>query len=119
MGRLARQNPAEVEVEASDDEFPELTTLLNGTARGDKEQAPRRNWTTTSPSRRSALQRRGAGVAEQKTKVENLSGAREHGLDLGRGISAISLTAPTITLPPPLAPPRKLSAKGSSSKPCA
>ena len=116
MGRLAKQNLAEVEVEASDDEFPELSTLLNGT---DKEPTSRRNWTTTSPSRRSSARRRGAGVAEQKTKVENPSSAREHGLDLGRGISAVSLTASTIALPPPLPPLRKSSAKGSPSKSCA
>jgi predicted SprT family Zn-dependent metalloprotease len=119
MGRLARQNPAEVEVEASDDELPELSALLNGVARGDKEQISRRSRTTTSPSRRSSPRRRGAGVAEQKTEVENPSSAREHGLDLGRGISAINLTASTITLPPPLPPLRKLSAKGSPSKSCA
>src|ERR1700733_7314945 len=118
MGRLARQNPVEVGVEASDDELPELSTLLNGTARGDKEQTSRRNRTTTSPSKRSLPRRRGASVAEQKTEVENPSSAREHGLDLGRGISAISLTASTITLPPPLLPLRKLSAKGSPSKSC-
>jgi predicted SprT family Zn-dependent metalloprotease len=119
MGRLARRNPTEVEVEASDDELPELSMLLNGTAKGDKERTSRRNRTTTSPSRRSSPRRRGTSVAEQKAEVENPSSVRGHGLDLGRGISAISLTASTITLPPPLPPLRKSPAKGSPSKSCA
>jgi predicted SprT family Zn-dependent metalloprotease len=117
MAGLLRQNPAEVEVEAPD-ELPELSTLLNGTTRGHTEQTSRRKRTATLPSRRSSPRRRGIGVAEQKAKVENPSSARGHGLDLGRGISAISLTASTIALPPLLPPLKKLPAKGSLRKPC-
>jgi predicted SprT family Zn-dependent metalloprotease len=118
MARLARQNPTEVEVEASD-ELPELSTLLSGTARGDIEQAPRRKRTTASPLRRSSPRRRGTGAAEQKAEVDEPPSARGHGLDLGRGISAISLTASTIALPPSLPPVKKSPVKGSPSKSCA
>jgi predicted SprT family Zn-dependent metalloprotease len=118
MARLARQNPTEVEVEASDDELPELSTLLNGTARGNTEQTSRMKWTTTSPLRRSSPRRRGTGAAEQKAEGEEPPSTRGHGLDPGRGISAISLTASTIALPPSLPPVKKSPVKGSSSKSC-
>jgi len=119
MARLARQNPTKVEVEASDDELPELSTLLNGTARGDIDQASRRKRTTASPLRRSSPRRRGTGVAEHKAEVDEPPSARGYGLDLGRGISAISLTASTIALPPSLPPVKKSPVKASPSKFCA
>jgi predicted SprT family Zn-dependent metalloprotease len=119
MARPARQNSAKVEVEASDDELPELSTLLNGTARGDTEHGSRRKRTTASPLRRSSPRRRGTGAAEQKAEVGEPPSARGHGLELGRGISAISLTASTIALPPSLPPVKKSPVKGSPSKSCA
>ena len=127
MARLARQKPVEVkfqaevafeaEIEVSDDELPELATLLKGTGRNTEEgnNRPARVKPTTTSPRRSSPRRRGTATATTDDGTD-VSGTRQYGLNLNIGISAISLTASTIALPPPTSPVKRSPIKCSPTK---
>ena len=127
MARLARQKPvvvevqvqaeAEAEVEVSDDELPELATLLRGTGRNIAEghNRPTRVRPATTSPRRSSPRRRGTVTAGRNDDVE-VSASRVRGLDLNNGISAISLTASMVALPPPTSPVKRSPMKCSPTK---
>jgi predicted SprT family Zn-dependent metalloprotease len=115
MARLARTKP--VEVEASDDELPELSTLLKGTTRkGAKatDRTTRLEPTTTSP-RRSSPRRRGTATTSARRSAGRPVEV-SNDLDLSKDLSAINLSASKIALPPPISPVKRSAVKGSSAK---
>ena len=110
MTRVVRQKP--VEVQASDEELPALSTLLKGSTRNNAKDADctaRLDSTTTSPKRRSSPRRQGTAATNSARPGTREPTAVSNGLDLSRGISAIGLSASAITLPPPISPVKRIS----------
>ena len=114
MARLAKQKPIEIEIEVSDDELPELSSLLKGSVTENSDGASRKKLTLASPVRTSP-RRRGTRAASPKPASEAPTASRP-GLDLSKGISAISLTASTIALPKAVSPMKRSPVKDGKTK---